>query len=159
MNKIKKAVGMAAAACLTISLLCSSAFAAEPVKPTISSGILTAQETAEIFATQSEITSTAYLPKNNGNGTNGNPAVQFVAEGNTVVFRITNAPGATDYNAQLYAGTPGSGYRVEQYYENVPINNAVACVTLIPGQSYYYVISSNSLITSGCTASYSLSLS
>lgn len=68
---------------------------------------------------------------------------------------MANAPGATSYNVQLYAGTPGSGYRVATYTPKIPINNGASFYALTVGQNYYFMISSDDVGASGCTATYS----
>ena len=84
-----------------------------------------------------------------------NPCAPFTADTTSVAFVITNAPGATSYNVQLYAGTPGSGYRVATYTPKIPINNGASFYALTVGQNYYFMISSDDVGASGCTATYS----
>ena len=79
----------------------------------------------------------------------------LTADTTSVAFVITNAPGATSYNVQLYAGTPGSGYRVATYTPKIPINNGASFYALTVGQNYYFMISSDDVGASGCTATYS----
>lgn len=99
----------------------------------------------------------AYLAKNNAEGTNGTICAPFhVNSGMTqMAFVLTNAPGAVDYNIQLYAGQPGNGIRVSDYAV-VDINNGVYFSGLIAEQDYYLQISSTTLITDSCTALYEM---
>jgi hypothetical protein len=161
MKKTKMLLSLLLAVSLVLSTFCISAFASNIDAPTVNGYILSAEETAELIDSglRSRIsqTGTAYLPLGNNAGTNGNPAAAFVADSTNVSFAIITAPGATDYNVQLYAGVPGSGYKVSQYYSRVPINQGVALNNLVVGQNYYFMISSNSLTTNGCTATYTLS--
>lgn len=99
--------------------------------------------------------STAYLSKNNAAGTNGGVCSPFTARRTSAVFLLTSAPGATDYNVQLYRGLPGQGERVSDYAK-VAVNNGVYFLGLTVGENYYLKISSGTLKTDACTAAYSL---
>lgn len=69
---------------------------------------------------------------------------------------VQSRPTAHGFAAsQHYAGTPGSGYRVATYTPKIPINNGASFYTLTIGQNYYFMISSDDVGASGCTATYS----
>lgn len=99
--------------------------------------------------------SSAYLSKNNPTGTNGVSCASFTARRTSAVFLLTSAPGAENYNIQLYRGPLGEGERVSDYTK-VAVNNGVYFLGLTVGESYYVKISSSTLKTDGCTAIYSL---
>lgn len=159
MKKLKRLMCALLSMSMMFTVLAVSASAATPnddeVYP-VKVRVLTQEETDTMSsrALGQYVTGKAYLPKNNAAGTNGNPCAPFVAEGTEVSFYITNAPGATSYNVQLYAGEPGSGYRVATYTPCIPINNGAAFSDLTIGQKYYFMISSDDLITASCTADY-----
>lgn len=98
---------------------------------------------------------TAFLSKNNAAGTNGNVCATFTAEWPSVQFVLTSAPGAVDYNIQLYRGPMGQGEQVSDY-DKVGVNNGVYLLGLVPGEEYYFKISSNTLSTGGASTSYVL---
>lgn len=72
-----------------------------------------------------------------------------------MAFVVKSAPGALNYNVQLYAGVPGAGERASNY-ATIEVNNGVYFSGLTVGQSYYMKISSNTLPTAGCTAIYAM---
>lgn len=98
---------------------------------------------------------TAFLAPNNAAGTNGNVCAAFTAEWPSAQFVLTDAPGAVDYNIQLYRGPMGQGEQVSDY-DKVGVNNGIYLLGLVPGEEYYFKISSNTLNTGGATASYVL---
>lgn len=158
MKMKQKMMSVFLAACMVISVLSMSAMATDVEDYPIEVVVMTKEETLDRFGSLTRSvsgTGTAYLPKNNISGTNGNPCAPFTADTTSVSFVITNAPGATTYNVQLYAGSPGSGYRVATYTPDVPINNGASFYNLTVGTSYYFVISSNDVGNGGCTATYS----
>ena len=95
----------------------------------------------------------AYLSKNNQDGTSGSVCSQFTADKTGFAFVITNAPGASNYNVKLYEGKIGKGKAVSNFAVS-DINNGVYFTGLTVGKEYYVKISSSTLITSGCTATY-----
>ena len=147
MKKIKRILSLVLAVCSIMSLMAVSTFASGPQDGVITCQILTDSEVAKVCSV---------LPKSDHNGTKGNPCAPFVAEDTDVGFVITSAPGATTYNVQLYAGTPGSGYKVAEYNGRLPIGNGAYFINLTVGQSYYFMISSSDITTSGCTVTYQL---
>ncbi len=159
MKKIRKLMSALLAMSMVFAMLAVNASAAthndESEAYPVKVRVLTQEETDTMssLALSKYVTGTAYLPKNVA-GVNGNPCAPFVAEGTEVTFYITNAPGATSYNVQLYAGEPGRGYRVATYTPRIPINNGAAFSNLMVGQKYYFMISSDDLISAGCTAYY-----
>lgn len=72
-----------------------------------------------------------------------------------MAFVITSVPGASNYNVQLYTGTPGDGERVSNYAA-VVVNNGVYFTGLTVGEVYCLKLSSNTLTTNSCTAVYSM---
>lgn len=98
---------------------------------------------------------TAFLSKNNAAGSNGNVCAAFTATWPSAQFVLTGAPGAADYNIQLYRGPVGRGERVSDY-DKVGVNNGVYLLGLVPGEEYYFKISSNTLAAGGATATYVL---
>ena len=58
---------------------------------------------------------TAYLSQNNETGTNGSLCAPFTAQAASAVFVLTTAPGAENYNVQLYQGMPGEGKAASDY--------------------------------------------
>ena len=156
MKKVKRILSLVLAVCSIMSLMAVSTFASGPQDGVITCQILTDSEVAKVCSVRTTTTGTAYLPKSDHNGTKGNPCAPFVAEDTDVGFVITSAPGATTYNVQLYAGTPGSGYKVAEYNGRLPIGNGAYFIKLTVGQSYYFMISSSDITTSGCTVTYQL---
>lgn len=160
MKRIRKLASALLAMSMVLTVLAVGASATTPNDEVetypVKVRVLTQEETATMFsrALGQYVTGTAYLPKNNATGTNGNPCAPFVAEGTEVTFYITSAAGATSYNVQLYAGEPGTGYPVSTYTPQVPINNGAAFSDLTLGQKYYFMISSDDLVTASCTAYY-----
>ena len=158
MKTRKKVLSLILTLCTLISMFAMPAMAADTEEFPVKVHVMTRAETAARFAVSTHSLSgngTAFLPKNNSTGTNGNPCAPFTADTTNGAFVITNAPGATSYNVQLYAGTPGSGYRVATYTPKIPINNGASFYTLTIGQNYYFMISSDDVGASGCTATYS----
>ena len=98
---------------------------------------------------------TAYLSQNNETGTNGSLCAPFTAQAASAVFVLTTAPGAENYNVQLYQGMPGEGKAASDYTVS-PVNGGVCFTGLEPGKTYYMKISSSTLRSSGCTATYEL---
>lgn len=98
---------------------------------------------------------TAYLSQNNETGTNGSLCAPFTAQAASAVFVLTTAPGAENYNMQLYQGMPGEGKAASDYTVS-PVNGGVCFTGLEPGKTYYMKISSSTLRSSGCTATYEL---
>lgn len=97
----------------------------------------------------------AFLTQNNAAGTNGTICAPFQADKANMSFVLTSAPGAADYNIQLYAGTPGQGVPASSYAA-VCVNNGVYFSGLTEGQNYYFKISSNTVPSGGCTAVYAM---
>lgn len=98
---------------------------------------------------------TAYLSQNNETGTNGSLCAPFTAQAASAVFVLAAAPGAESYNVQLYQGNPGQGKAVSNYTVS-PVDGGVCFTGLEPGKTYYMKISSSTLRSSGCTATYEL---
>ena len=98
---------------------------------------------------------TAYLSQNNETGTNGSLCAPFTAQAASAVFVLTTAPGAENYNVQLYQGMPGEGKAASDYTVS-PVNGGVCFTGLEPGKTYYMKISSSTLRSSGCTVAYEL---
>ena len=98
---------------------------------------------------------TAYLSQNNETGTNGSLCAPFTAQAASAVFVLTTAPGAENYNVQLYQGMPGEGKAASDYTVS-PVDGGVCFTGLEPGKTYYMKISSSTLRSSGCTATYEL---
>ena len=98
---------------------------------------------------------TAYLSQNNETGTNGSLWAPFTAQAASSVFVLTTAPGAENYNVQLYQGMPGEGKAASDYTVS-PVNGGVCFTGLEPGKTYYMKISSSTLRSSGCTVTYEL---
>lgn len=98
---------------------------------------------------------TAYLSQNNETGTNGSLCAPFTAQAASSVFVLTTAPGAENYNVQLYQGMPGEGKAASDYTVS-PVNGGVCFTGLEPGKTYYMKISSSTLRSSGCTVTYEL---
>ena len=97
----------------------------------------------------------AFLTQNNAAGTNGTICAPFQADKANMSFVLTSAPGAADYNIQLYAGTLGQGVPASSYAA-VCVNNGVYFSGLTEGQNYYFKISSNTVPSGGCTAVYAM---
>lgn len=98
---------------------------------------------------------TAYLSQNNETGTNGSLCAPFTARATSAVFVLTAAPGAESYNVQLYQGMPSEGKAASDYIVS-PVDGGVCFTGLEPGKTYYMKISSSTLRSSGCTATYEL---
>lgn len=98
---------------------------------------------------------TAYLSQNNETGTNGSLCAPFTAQAASAVFVLTTAPGAENYNVQLYQGMPGEGKAASDYTVSL-VNGGVCFTGLEPGKTYYMKISSSTLRSSGCTVTYEL---
>lgn len=157
MKTLKRIAGLLLAFCMTASLVTADALAAGDAEYQTTIHVMTIEE-RNIFGTQTEYTprgGIAYLPKNNAAGSSGNICAPFTADKENVAFVILSAPGAIDYNVQLYVGEPGEGSAVSNYAV-VGVNNGVYLIGLTVGQSYYFKISSSSLVISGCNAQYSM---
>ncbi len=156
MKKLQRLLALALCVCALAALPAVSAADAEGYPASIR--VMT-QEERDDFEKQSAAAqyaqATAYLPKNNPGGTNGNICAPFQAQSGSVAFVLTSAPGAASYNVQLYAGAPGAGERVSDYAV-VGVNNGVFFSGLTVGQDYYIKISSDTLAADGCTALYIL---
>ena len=98
---------------------------------------------------------TAYLSQNNETGTNGSLCAPFTAQAASAAFVLTTAPGAENYNVQLYQGMPGEGKAASDYTVS-PVNGGVCFTGLEPGKTCYMKISSSTLRSSGCTVTYEL---
>ena len=98
---------------------------------------------------------TAYLAQNNETGTNGSLCAPFTARSTGAAFALASAPGAENYNVQLYQGAPGKGKAASTYTVS-PADGGVLFTGLQPGKTYYMKISSSTLRSSGCTATYEL---
>lgn len=154
MKRIRKILSVGLALCI---VLCGSAFAADAAEYPVEIHVMTLEERNELFdQSVEEVTAgAAYLSHNNQSGTNGSICAPFTADRTGMAFVLTSAPGAIDYNVQLYVGKPGEGERVSNY-ATVEVNNGVYFTNLTVGQEYYYKISSSTLVTNGCTAIYSM---
>lgn len=157
MNRTKKMAAFALAACTALTMFSFSAAAAESTEYPVEIHTMTPAERTS-FETQTEYTpiiGSAYLPKNNEGGTNGSICASFTADKTSMAVVVTSAPGASNYNVQLYAGVPGEGERVSNY-ATVNVNNGVYFTGLTLGEAYYLTLSSNTLSTNSCTAVYSM---
>lgn len=157
MKRQRKTTRLIGAAGMLLMLLGLGAMAADAATYDVEAHVITQEEQAH-FALQTQpdtLTGTAYLPRNDGTGTNGGICAPFRAELDSLAFVLTSAPGATAYNVQLYAGQPGDGVRTS-HYATADVNNGVCFTGLTAGQDYYLKISSNSLSTAGCTAVYTM---
>ena len=156
MQRIKKVI----TCFLTVIVLLSVAGSANAMKSSdypVEIHVMTAEE-RNAFESQTEATpivGTAFLSPNNEVGTNGSICAPFTAETANMAFVVKSAPGALNYNVQLYAGVPGAGERASNY-ATIEVNNGVYFSGLTVGQSYYMKISSNTLPTAGCTAIYAM---
>lgn len=156
MQRIKKVI----TCFLTVIVLLSVAGSANAMKSSdysVEIHVMTAEE-RNAFESQTEATpivGTAFLSPNNEDGTNGSICAPFTAETANMAFVVKSAPGALNYNVQLYAGVPGAGERASNY-ATIEVNNGVYFSGLTVGQSYYMKISSNTLPTAGCTAIYAM---
>lgn len=157
MKKIRKFISLMLAVCAITSAMTIGVSATNAKDDNIICEMIT-EQTPQVYSVRSISTGSAYLPKANSSGTNGNPCAPFVAEDTDVAFTIISAPGATTYNVQLYAGTPGRGYKVAEYDGKLPIQNGAYFRNLIVGQSYYFMISSYDISSNGCTATYELNV-
>lgn len=147
MMRFQKILSLAGAVCLTGTL--SAAAAPWPVDL----HSITPSQREELRG-QGSI-GTAYLSQNNHTGTNGSLCAPFTAQNTSAFFVLTAAPGAANYNVQLYEGTPGQGKAVSNYAVS-PVDGGVCFTGLTPGREYYMKISSSTLVASGCTACYQL---
>lgn len=157
MPKIKKVVAALIAICSVVALCSIGALAVEEPSYPVEITVMTT-ENRNAYETQTEYVptvGTAYLAQNNESGTNGSICAPFTAETTHMAFVLTSAPGAMNYNIQLYEGIPGEGERISDY-ATVDVNNGVYFSGLTVGQDYYIKLSSNTLQTSGCTAVYSM---
>lgn len=153
MNKqIKKSVSLITTLCLMYGF-CASASAINSNEWAISINNMTTKQRQDIENNYNTIVSNAYLSKNNQDGTNGNICSPFTAEKTGFAFLVTNASGAVNYNVQLYEGKAGEGKAVSNYAVS-DINNGVYFTGLTKGKEYYVKISSSTLTTNGCTATY-----
>lgn len=158
MKKLQRLLALVLCACALTALPGAGALAADVEGYPAAIRVMTAQERDDFEKQSAELQcapATAYLPKNNPDGTNGNVCAPFQAESDSIAFVLTSAPGAASYNVQLYAGVPGEGERASDYAV-AGVNNGVIFSGLTAGQDYYIKISSDTLATSGCTALYVL---
>lgn len=147
-NPKKILLPLAGALCLSATL--SSALAA--AFPVTLHNLTPSQQ--EALRGQGQV-GTAYLSQNNETGTNGSLCAPFTAQAASAVFVLTTAPGAENYNVQLYQGMPGEGKAASDYTVS-PVNGGVCFTGLEPGKTYYMKISSSTLRSSGCTVTYEL---
>lgn len=157
MNHVRRIAAFVLAACTALTMLSFSAIAAESTGYPIEIYTMTVAERGT-FETQTEYTpmiGSAYLTKNNEGGTNGSVCAPFTASQTSMAVVVNSAPGAINYNVQLYAGVPGEGERVSNY-ATVNVNNGVYFTGLTLGSVYYLKLSSNTLSTDSCTAVYSM---
>lgn len=157
MNRIRRISAFVLAACTALTVFSFSVAAVESPEFPVKIHTMTLAERAA-FETQPEYTPTigsAYLSKNNESGTNGSVCAPFTASKTSMAVVVNNAPGAINYNVQLYAGVPGEGERVSNY-ATVNVNNGVYFTGLTLGTVYYLKLSSNILSTDSCTAVYSM---
>ena len=147
-NPKKILLPLAGALCLSATL--SSALAA--AFPVTLYNLTSSQR--EALRGQGQV-GTAYLSQNNETGTNGSLCAPFTAQAASAVFVLTTAPGAENYNVQLYQGMPGEGKAASDYTVS-PVDGGVCFTGLEPGKTYYMKISSSTLRSSGCTATYEL---
>lgn len=105
MQRIKKVI----TCFLTVIVLLSVAGSANAMKSSdypVEIHVMTAEE-RNAFESQTEATpivGTAFLSPNNEAGTNGSICAPFTAETANMAFVVKSAPGALNYNVQLYAG-------------------------------------------------------
>ena len=144
------------AVCMMMAMA-GSAFAAEAQEYPVDIHVMTIEERNELFyqSGREPAVGTAYLSRNNESGTNGAVCAPFTADRTGMAFVLTSAPGAENYNVQLYVGEIGNGERVSDY-ATAEVNNGVYFTGLEIGESYYFKISSSTLVTSGCTAVYEM---
>lgn len=157
MKRVKNVTTLFLAVCTLLTFFSVNANAANGTEYPVKIHTMTMEE-RNAFEPQTGYTpaaGTAYLSQNNESGTNGSVCAVFNADKANMAFVITSAPGATNYNVQLYTGTPGEGVRVSNYAA-VVVNNGVYFTGLTIGQIYYLQVSSNTLVTTGCTAVYSM---
>lgn len=147
-NPKKILLPLAGALCLSATL--SSALAA--AFPVTLHNLTSSQR--EALRGQGQV-GTAYLSQNNETGTNGSLCAPFTAQTTSAVFVLAAAPGAESYNVQLYQGVPSEGKAVSNYTIS-PVDGGVCFTGLEPGKTYYMKISSSTLRSSGCTATYEL---
>lgn len=154
MRRILKAVGCILTLCFML-IFSNNSLAVDLKDWSVDINVMTIQQRDEMQSQAGDnvTTANAYLTKNNQNGTNGSICSPFVAEKNGMVFILVNAPGATNYNVQLYEGKAGQGKAVSNY-ATTDVNNGVYFTGLTIGKEYYIKISSSTLVTSGCTATY-----
>ena len=125
MQRIKKVI----TCFLTVIVLLSVAGSANAMKSSdypVEIHVMTAEE-RNAFESQTEATpivGTAFLSPNNEAGTNGSICAPFTAETANMAFVVKSAPGALNYNVQLYAGVPGAGERASNY-ATIEVNNGV----------------------------------
>ncbi len=154
MKKTRKIASLTLAMCLMFTL-CNNALAVNSDKWDTQINIMTSEQREEMQnQSKNNIkTANAYLSKNNQDGTNGNICSEFIADKTSIAFVLTNAPGATNYNIQLYEGKAGEG-KIVSNYATVNVNDGVYFTGLTIGKEYYMKISSSTLSTNGCTATY-----
>lgn len=134
MQRIKKVI----TCFLTVIVLLSVAGSANAMKSSdypVEIHVMTAEE-RNAFESQTEATpivGTAFLSPNNEAGTNGSICAPFTAETANMAFVVKSAPGALNYNVQLYAGVPGAGERASNY-ATIEVNNGVYFSGLTVGQ-------------------------
>lgn len=157
MKRIKKLSTIVLTVCMMFTLFSVGSLAAAETEYPIEIHVMTMDERNDLMNQEGRevIIGGAYLSQNNVSGTNGSICAPFTADMTNMAFVLTSAPGATDYNVQLYAGAIGKGEYVSNY-ATVGVNNGVYFTGLTIGQEYYLKVSSNTLITSGCTAVYSM---
>lgn len=107
MQRIKKVI----TCFLTVIVLLSVAGSANAMKSSdypVEIHVMTAEE-RNAFESQTEATpivGTAFLSPNNEAGTNGSICAPFTAETANMAFVVKSAPGALNYNVQLYCAGP-----------------------------------------------------
>jgi hypothetical protein len=155
MKKNKHILACAMVVCVLSSILNITVLAAEQNEYPVEISVMTIEERNALFTQEgcTPTTGITFLPLNNSSGTNGNICAPFTADKTNIAFAIVTAPGATDYNVQLYVGTYGEGVKASNY-ATVIIDNGAYFTGLTIGQDYYFKISSSTLTQNGSNASY-----
>ena len=122
----------------------------------VTTHVMSAEETFEMFSTKAMTKTGSVLLRQNTSGTQGVACGMFTADEESVSFRFTSAPTAKTYNIILHEGDEyNQGSQVVAPSEDVPINNGTSFYDLTVGSTYYFIVSSDD-VSEAVTAKYEI---
>jgi len=120
-------------------------------------------DNAVMAAVLSNDTISCYIPYNTGNGTTGSIAASFTAESSTVNFILYSYGGGTNYHTELWHvnGDHMPNNKVMSYndYNDYAFGSGFSQSGLQVGDTYYIMVSSQTVTPPGVQGAYELSWS